>query len=71
MAACLAIPVYYLVATFLVPPSMIGGPYEATSGWEGPLRVTVTCAPFAVLLGVAFVVALRTVRHAPGGSRAA
>ena len=71
VAACLAIPAYYLVATLLVPPSLIGGPYEVTSGWEGPLRVTVTCAPFAVLLGVAFVVALRTVRHAPAGSREA
>ena len=64
-AAFLAVPVYYLIAAFLVPPSMIGGPYEVTSGWEGPLRVTVTCVPFAVLLCVAFVVVLRTVRHAP------
>jgi hypothetical protein len=71
VAACLALPVYYLIATFLVPPSMTGGPYESMSGWEGPLRVTVTCAPFAVLLGVALVVALRTVRHAPAGSREA
>jgi hypothetical protein len=71
VAALLALPVYYLVATLLVPPSMIGGPYEVTSGWDGPLRVSVTCAPFAVLLAVAFVVALRTVRHAPAGSREA
>jgi hypothetical protein len=71
VAACLALPVYYLIATFLVPPSMIGGPYEVTSGWEGPLRVTVTCAPFAVLLCVALVVALRTVRHTPVGNRGA
>jgi hypothetical protein len=41
VAAFLAFPVYYLIATLLVPPSMIGGPYEVTSGWEGPLRVTV------------------------------
>ena len=71
VAAFLALPVYYLIATFLVPPSMIGGPYEVTSGWEGPLRVTVTCAPFAVLLCVALVVALRSVRHAPADSREA
>ena len=64
-AGFLALPVYYLIATFVVPPSMIGGPYESVSGWEGPLRVTVTCAPFAVLLCVALVVALRTVRHPP------
>jgi hypothetical protein len=67
----LALPVYYLIATFLVPPSMTGGPYEVTSGWEGPLRVTVTCAPFAVLLCVALVVALRSVQHAPVDSREA
>ena len=48
---------------------MTGGRYEVTSGWDGPLRVTVTCAPFAVLPGVALVVALRPVRHAPAGSR--
>ncbi len=71
VAALLAFPVYYLIATLLVPPSMTGGPYEATSGWEGPLRVTVTCAPFAVLLCVAFVVALRTVRPAPVDGREA
>jgi hypothetical protein len=51
VAALLALPVYYPAATLLVPPSMIGGPDEVTSGWDGPLRVTVTCAPFAVLLG--------------------
>jgi hypothetical protein len=31
----------------------------------------VTCAPFAVLLCVALVVALRSVRHAPVDSREA
>jgi hypothetical protein len=71
VAAFLALPVYYLIATLLVPPSMIGGRYEVTSGWDGPLRVTVTCAPFAVLLCVALVVALRTVRHTPVHSREA
>jgi hypothetical protein len=71
VAVFLALPVYYLIATFLVPPSMTGGAYESESGWEGPLRVAVTCAPFAVLLCVALVVALRTVRHTPVGSREA
>ena len=50
---------------------MTGGRYEVTSGWDGPLRVSLTFAPFAVLLCVALVVALRTVRHAPVGSREA
>jgi hypothetical protein len=71
VAAFLAIPVYYLIVQFLVPPSVTGGPYEAISGWEGPLRVMLTCAPFAVLLGVALAVAMRTIRHTPVGSREA
>jgi len=71
VAAFLALPVYYLIASFLVPPSMIGSRYEVTSGWEGPLRVTVTCAPFAVLLCVALVAVLRTARRAPADSREA
>ncbi len=71
VAAFLAIPVYYFTVQFLVPPSMTGGPYEVTSGWEGSLRVALTCAPFAVLLCVALVVALRTVRHTPVDSREA
>jgi hypothetical protein len=71
VAAFLALPAYYLIATFLVPPSITGGPYVSMSGWEGPLRVTVTCAPFAVLLCVAVVVGLRTVRRTPVDSREA
>src|ERR1039458_2716895 len=42
---------------------MIGGPYEFTSGWVGPLRITVTILPSAVLACVALAVALR--QHAP------
>ena len=67
----LALPVYYLVVELLVPPSVTGGPYEVTSGWEGPLRVTLTVLPFAVLACAALAAALRAARHAPGGRRAA
>ena len=48
---------------------MIGGPYEFTSGWVGPLRITVTILPFAVLACVALAVALR--QHAPADGQEA
>ena len=67
----LALPVYYLVVELLVPPSVTGGRYQVTSGWEGPLRVTMTVLPFAVLACVALTAALRAARHARGGRRAA
>ena len=71
VAALLALPVYYLIVELLVPPSMTGGPYNATSGWEGPLRITLTILPFAVLLCVIFAAALRAAPHAPAGRREA
>jgi hypothetical protein len=61
----LALPVYYLIMEFLVPPSMTGGPYESTSGWVGPLRITVTILPFAILACVMLAAALRGIRHTP------
>ena len=64
----LAIPLG-LIMGFLVPPSMIGGPYEFTSGRVGPLRITVTILPFAVLACVALAVALR--QHAPADGQEA
>ena len=63
VATLLALPVYYLIVEFAVPPSSIGGAYESTSGWVGPLRITLTVLPLAVLLGVALVAALRLARH--------
>jgi hypothetical protein len=71
VAALLALPVYYLVVELLVPPSMTGGPYDATSGWEGPLRLTLTALPFAVLACVALAAALRSGRRVPAGGREA
>ena len=71
VALALSIPVYYLVVGYLVPPSFSNTLGASQAGWEGPLRVSLTVLPFAVLLCVALVVALRTVRHAPAGSREA
>lgn len=71
VAAILALPVYYLVMQFLVPPSLIGGPYEFASGWRGPLRVTVTVLPFAVLLCVTLAAAQRAARQARAEDREA
>jgi hypothetical protein len=71
VAALLTLPAYYLIVELLVPPSMTGGPYNATSGWEGPLRITLTILPFAVLLCVTLTAALRAVPHARAGSQGA
>jgi hypothetical protein len=71
VATLLALPAYYLIVELVVPPSSIGGPYEFTSGWVGPLRITLTVLPFAVLLCVALVATLRSARHAEAGSREA
>jgi hypothetical protein len=71
VALALSIPIYYLVVGHLVTPSFSYSLGGSSAGWEGPLRVSLTVLPFAVLLGVALVVALRTVRHAPAGSREA
>lgn len=71
VALALSIPIYYLVVGHLVAPSFSYSPGGSSAGWEGPLRVSLTVLPFAVLLCVALVVALRTVRHAPVDGREA
>jgi hypothetical protein len=70
VALALAIPAYYLVVRILVLPSM-SGPPSNEEGWEGPLRVSLTILPFAVLLCMALVMARRTVRHTPVDGREA
>jgi hypothetical protein len=50
---------------------MTGGPYESISGWQGPLRVTLTALPFVILLCAALVAALGAVRHTPANSQQA
>ena len=69
VALALSIPAYYLVVGYLVPPSFSGSLGVSEAGWEGPLRVSLTVLPFAVLLCVALVVARRTVRRAPADGR--
>ena len=71
VALALSIPAYYLVVGYLVPPSFSGSLGYSEAGWEGPLRVSLTVLPFAVLLCVALVVARRTARHTPAGGREA
>jgi hypothetical protein len=70
VALALSIPAYYLVVRILVFPS-ISGPPDNETGWEGPLRVSLTVLPFAVLMCAALVVVLRTVRHARAEGREA
>jgi hypothetical protein len=57
VAALLAVPAFYAAAQFLVMPSVIGTIYLVMPGWEGPLRITLTFLPVAVLLGVAVAIA--------------
>ena len=71
VALALSIPAYYLVVGYLVPPSFSESPGFSEMSWEGPLRVSLTVLPFAVLLCVAVVVGLRTVRRTPVDSREA
>ena len=69
VAALLSVPGFYAAAQLLVIPS-ISGPLNE-SGWEGPLRITLTCLPVAALLGVGVAVtrAVLSGRHttATGG----
>jgi len=58
VATLLALPAYYLIVYILTPPPMIGGPYVSTPGSAGPLRITLSLLPLAVLLCVAFRAAL-------------
>jgi hypothetical protein len=64
VAALLSVPGFYAAAQLLVMPVMIGPLNE--SGWEGPLRITLTCLPVAALLavGVAVARAVLSGRHA-------
>jgi hypothetical protein len=64
VALALSLPVYYLVVGYLVPPSFSGSPGVNEAGWEGPLRISLTVLPLAVLLCVALMVTRRTVRRA-------
>ena len=63
---------YYFVVGLVVLPSMVGGPYEYTSGWVGPLRVTLTCLPLAAAIVCLAIMAIRSAHQAnPGDGRVA
>ena len=54
---------YYLIVSLVVMPSVAGGPYEVTSGWVGPLRITLTCLPLAIAISCLAITALRSGQH--------
>jgi hypothetical protein len=63
---------YYFIVGLIVPPSMVGGPFEYTSGWVGPLRVTLTCLPLAAAVVCLAIMALRSAHQtSPGDGRVA
>lgn len=63
---------YYFIVGLVVMPSMVGGPYEYTSGWVGPLRVTLTCLPLAAAIACLAIMAFRSAQQtSPGDGRVA
>jgi hypothetical protein len=60
--ALLLIPLYYWVTGFVVPLSLVSQPGIEMSGWDGPLRLTLTTLPVIALLCVA-AAALRRSAH--------
>jgi hypothetical protein len=72
IAAVLSVPAYYCIVGLLVMPSMIGNAFGEVSGWEGPLRITLTFLPLAAIIFVAIVVVLRSSQHTvPAGGLSA
>lgn len=69
LAILLSIPAYYVVTGFLVLPRLETGASGTMEVWDGPLRITLTVIPFAVLAYVALGAALRSARHASHGGR--
>jgi hypothetical protein len=61
--ALLSIPLYYWAVGAVVPPSLVIGPGIAAAGWDGPLRVTLTCLPVMALLSLAVAALLRSAQH--------
>jgi hypothetical protein len=49
----------------VVPPSMTGASLgdSGVSGWEGLPRVMLTCAPLALVVSLAIIMAIRYVRR--------
>jgi hypothetical protein len=63
---------YYFIVGLVVMPSAVGGPYEVTSGWVGPPRITLTCLPLAASIAGLAIMALRSGHHtSPGDGRVA
>jgi len=54
---------YYVVVGLVVLPSVVGGPYEFTSGWVGPLRIALTCLPLVAAISSLAIMAVRSAQH--------
>jgi len=68
----LSVLAYYFIVGLVVLPSVVGGPYEVASGWVGPLRITLTCMPLAMVIACLAIMALRSGRHTnPGDGQVA
>ena len=64
-AVLLLIPGYYLALGWVVTPSMTGASTgnSGVSGWEGLPRIILTCAPLALAVSVATIMAVRYLRR--------
>ena len=64
-AVLLLIPGYYLALGFVVAPSMTGASLgdSGISGWEGLPRIVLTCAPLALAVSLAVIMAVRYTRR--------
>lgn len=63
---------YYFIVGLVVMPSVVGGPDVFASGWVGPLRITLTCLPLAIVIACLAITALRTGHHTnPGDGQVA
>jgi hypothetical protein len=64
-AALLLIPGYYLALGYVVAPSMTGATAfdSGVSGWEGLPRIMLTCAPLALAVSIALIMAVRYTRR--------
>ena len=64
-AALLLIPGYYLALGLVVAPSMTGATAfdGGVSGWEGLPRIMLTCAPLALAVSLAIIMAVRYTRR--------
>ena len=54
---------YYYIAGLVVPLSIVDTPYVNSSGWVGPLRISLTCLPLAAVVCLAITAGFRSSHH--------